>query len=136
MLLPLTVTAGKAAQRDFPAADVKLVMSEYAFDLSAPLVSGRRSIRVENAGTQPHHVAFVRLGAGRSLNDFLASLRDMQGPRLDHEVGGTTAIAPGGVNVVTADFEPGEYALICFIPDTRDGVSHMRHGMVRQITVR
>ena len=35
----------------------------------------------------------------------------------------------------TVDLEPGEYALICFIPDDKDGKPHVAHGMISQITV-
>lgn len=135
MILPLTVTATQTPQSPLPEADVRLVLREYSFDITPGIRAGRQTIRVENAGTQAHHVAFVRLGNGRSLADALMWFKEMKGPQLDHTIGGTTAIAPGGANLVTADFEPGDYALICFVPDTRDGVSHMRHGMVRQIRI-
>jgi hypothetical protein len=36
----------------------------------------------------------------------------------------------------SVDFTPGEYALLCFSPDEKDGLSHESHGMIRQITVR
>ena len=48
---------------------------------------------------------------------------------------GTTDLDRGEVNIVTADFEPGEYALLCFVPDVKDGKPHTEHGMIRQITV-
>lgn len=49
--------------------------------------------------------------------------------------GGTTALAPGVVNFITADFAAGEYVLLCFVPDAKHGRSHFAHGMVRQIRV-
>jgi hypothetical protein len=49
-------------------------------------------------------------------------------------MGGTTVIAKGGVNYITAQFAPGEYGLICFMPDARDGKPHL-HGMMKQFTV-
>ena len=36
----------------------------------------------------------------------------------------------------TADFAPGKYGLICFLPDAKDGKPHLAHGMVREITVK
>ncbi len=51
-------------------------------------------------------------------------------------IGGTTFLSRGASNDVTADFKPGEYALLCMVPDAGDGKPHVAHGMVRQITVR
>ena len=36
---------------------------------------------------------------------------------------------------ITADFQPGRYALLCFIPDAKDGKPHFVHGMAKEITV-
>jgi len=35
----------------------------------------------------------------------------------------------------TADFAPGNYALVCFIPDSKDGKPHYAHGMTKQFNV-
>ena len=45
-------------------------------------------------------------------------------------------MAKGVVNYVTADFPPGEYALICLLPDAKDGRPHFMHGMMQHLTVR
>jgi hypothetical protein len=39
------------------------------------------------------------------------------------------------VAFITADFTPGEYALICFLPDAKDGKPHFAHGMIQQIHI-
>ena len=36
---------------------------------------------------------------------------------------------------VELELQAGEYALLCFIPDARDGAPHVAHGMIEQITV-
>jgi hypothetical protein len=33
------------------------------------------------------------------------------------------------------DFTPGDYGMVCFAPDLKDGKPHFVHGMVQQITV-
>jgi hypothetical protein len=136
MALPLTVTAARARAIVEPDAEVHMSLREYAFDITPAISAGRRTLRVENAGQQPHHVALVRLGPGRSAEDALAWFKQMTGAPLDTPIGGTTALAPGVVNFITADFEAGNYALICFLPDSSDGRSHAQHGMLRQIRVR
>ena len=41
----------------------------------------------------------------------------------------------GTSGVFTADLAPGDYGLICFVPDAKDGKPHLMHGMMKQITV-
>ncbi len=113
-----------------------MVLDDYSFDMANPLTAGRRTIRVENVAEQPHEVFVVRLAPGKTLQDLLDWAANENGPPPGAPIAGTTAIAKGGVNYVTADFAPGEYALICFIPDAHDGKPHVMHGMARQITVR
>ena len=36
------------------------------------------------------------------------------------------------MNYVSAEFTPGEYAMVCFVPDAGDGRPHTAHGMVRE----
>ena len=35
----------------------------------------------------------------------------------------------------TADLTPGNYALLCFVPDAKDGKPHLEHGMVKQFKI-
>lgn len=50
-------------------------------------------------------------------------------------IGGTTSMARGEENLITLDFTPSEYALLCFVADAKDGKPHFVHGMVQQITI-
>jgi len=135
MALPLTVTAAVRPTTAEPTVDVRIALNEYGFDIAPEISAGRHTIRVENVGTQPHHLDFVRLGPGRTAAQALDWFREMKGTPPDVSVGGTTALAPGIVNYVTLDFVRGDYALICFVPDSKDGRSHARHGMLRQLSV-
>jgi hypothetical protein len=58
-----------------------------------------------------------------------------EGPPPGAPMGGTVGLSGGHTNYVHADFEPGEYALICFLPDAKDGKPHFMHGMVKQFSV-
>jgi hypothetical protein len=44
-------------------------------------------------------------------------------------------MARGEDNLITMDLTPGEYGLICFAPDAKDGKPHFTHGMMTQFTV-
>ena len=50
-------------------------------------------------------------------------------------MGGTVGLSQGRTNYVHVDLEPAEYALLCFLPDAKDGKPHVLHGMLKQVTV-
>ena len=136
MVKPLTVVpASTEGQPD--AANVRMTLTDYAFVMEPEITAGRRTIEVVNQAAQPHEVFVVRLEPGKSAQDVLAWMQaGMQGPPPALPMGGTTLLSQGATNHITADFQPGEYALFCFVPDARDGKPHVAHGMVRQLTVR
>lgn len=135
MVHPLTVlpTAGAAAQE--PSADLVVHMQEYGYKLSAPLTAGERRLRVENDGEQPHELELVRLADGKSVVDLEKWVESQQGPPPGEPLGGVAALAPGAQAFFSADITPGNYALICFVPDVHDGKPHFIHGMAQEITV-
>ena len=117
------------------AAPMTITLSDYDFGLSAPLVAGKQRVRVVNTAPQAHEVFLVKLGEGRTAADVVAWVEKMDGPPPGMPFGGTTGIAPGGENIVSVDLAPGEYALLCFVPDAKDGRMHVAHGMMKQVTV-
>ena len=112
-----------------------MTLLDYAFQFSQPLKAGRQTIRVKNGAAQPHEVVVLRLQPGRTPADMLAWMEKMEGPPPGAPVGGTTPMARGEENLITLDLAPGEYGLICFAPDAKDGKPHFVHGMVTQFTV-
>jgi hypothetical protein len=49
--------------------------------------------------------------------------------------GGLSGIMPGSHSFIEVDLPPGEYGLLCFLPDAKDGKPHFEHGMTKQTTV-
>jgi len=135
MLRELAVVPGPALNQPEPAADARLLLGDFGFEISPGLKAGRRIIRVENRGPQPHEVVFVRLAPGKTVADVLGWLKRPQGPPPGETFGGTLALQAGQVNLMSAELTSGDYALLCFVPDSGDGRPHVAHGMVRQITV-
>ena len=134
----LTVKAGKPAERAAspePTPDSRMVLHDYAFDIKPAIRPGRRVIRVENAAAQPHEAVIGRLAPGKTAADLLTWMSKRDGPMPGEELGGTVVLSPGEVNYVTADFTPGDYILLCFVRDVKDGKSHLAHGMIRQFRV-
>ena len=130
----MTVVASKRPAVSAPTVDAGLVLEDYKFELTGELKAGSRTIKVQNDATQPHEVFIAKLEPGVSAEQFLVAL-EKGGPAAGIAVGGTTGIAPGGVNYITLQLEPGTYALYCFAPDAKDGKPHVAHGMMRELTV-
>jgi plastocyanin len=117
------------------AAPVTLTLRDYGFDFSRPLVAGAQTVRVRNVAAQSHEVLFVRLAPGKTVADVAAWAEKLQGPPPGQPLGGTTGIATDGWNDVALTLEPGEYGMLCFLPDAKDGKPHIAHGMMHQFRV-
>jgi uncharacterized cupredoxin-like copper-binding protein len=119
-----------------PKADLTIRLADFAFALSAPVKPGNRTINVVNDAVQPHEVVLVRLAEGKTAADLVQwSQAHFDGPPPGHFVGGIVGLASGASGMVEATFEPGNYALICYFPDVKDGLPHFAHGMVAPLTV-
>ena len=136
MVKSLTVVPAERVIQTAPEADVRMILDDYSFQLMEPIRAGRRVIRVENVARQPHEVAIVRVQQPISEQDLQLWLAGKKGPPPHEPVGGALALSQGEVNYVTADFVPGHYVLICYVPDAGDGLPHTRHGMIRQLEIR
>lgn len=150
---PFVVRAKDAVAADrasAPEASVAIRLTDYSFELDAPLRAGRHTVRVKNAGADPrvygHDLVVWKLAPGKTLEDVRRSLnpesarrpeqRDDQEPleSLGTGAGGIAAIAPGMEVFFDVDLTPGEYVLVC-MATAPDGRSHIEHGMIRQISV-
>lgn len=137
MVQPFEVTAGGAGPAALPVADDTLQLTDYAFQSTRPLTPGKHTILVTNRATQPHEVVLLRLAPGKTVEDFgtWATTGKMKGPPPALPLGGVGVIDGGSSGVFTVDLAPGNYGMICFVPDAKDGRPHLMHGMMRQVTV-
>ncbi len=137
MVKPITVRSDVAGAAP-GAPDVTVTFTDYAFTVSGEVAAGERTIRTTNdaAATEPHELVLVRLAPGKTVADLNQWLHAMDSPPPGEILGGVTGMDPGQSNVFTANFTPGEYALICPIPSVKDGEPHSMKGMVHQFTVR
>ena len=135
MVKALTVTPSGVA-RTMPASDLTLTLTDYAFTFSSPPGPGRHAVRIVNDGSQPHEAVMFRLAAGKKGGDIANWVQaGMQGPPPGNPVAGISAEAPGKDNILLLDLQPGNYALICFMPDAKDGKAHAAHGMIYDFMV-
>jgi hypothetical protein len=135
MVRPLTVTSSTDASAAAPTADIVMTLNDYTFTTSKPITAGRHTIKIENAASQSHELVLARLAPGKKAEDLPAWVEKMSGPPPGEPIGGVPAMAKGGTAYLTADFTPGEYAFVCFLPDAKDGKPHFTHGMVKQVHV-
>ena len=128
--------AAREASPPMPRPTTTMTLVDYGYQLSKPITGGRQVIRVVNGAEQPHEVFIGKLLPGKTAADFLAWERNQQGPPPLVPMGGTAGLSKGEENTIVIDFEPGEYALYCFVPDAHDGKPHVAHGMVAQVSVK
>jgi hypothetical protein len=135
MLHQLVVRPAASPSAVSLSPDAELSLRDYDFTFAKPIVAGHRILRVRNDGVQPHEVVVVRINPGHTVEEVAAWAEKPNGPPPGMPIGGTTGLAPGAEDAVALDLQPGEYGLICFLPDARDGRPHLAHGMIKQFRV-
>ncbi len=135
MMRPLTVLPSTAPAAAAPAADVNIVMNDYSWTVTPTLSAGKHVIRLENAAAQPHETFFIRLAPGKTVADVIKWTETEVGPPPGDPLGGTSGMDKGSVAYVPVEFTPGEYIMLCFIPDAKDGKPHLVHGMIKAFTI-
>lgn len=133
----LEVVATDAPAAAEPTADLVMELIDYGFQLSTDITAGTKTIRVVNNGSQWHEVVIARLAEGKTVADFGAwAGSGFQGEPPASFIGGVVALDAGAHSYFTADFSEGDYLLLCFLPDAKDGKEHIEHGMMKVIHVR
>lgn len=129
-----------------PAADGVIRLVNHSFAIPTPLGAGQRTIRVENAGTEPHDVGILKLAPGRTIEDVRRFLNPERARRSDAAdpppplesigapVGGVAAMKPGMSAYMEATLTPGDYVLFCMVT-APDGRSHIEHGMLQALRI-
>lgn len=115
---------------DPTATRIEVTASDYAFAVDLPTTAGRYSLVMANDGAEPHLMVLAQLEPGVTLGDAMAS-QGQEGVAASFE---SDVAPPGSEAVVTADLTPGDWILICPIPDA-EGTPHVEHGMIHEFTV-
>jgi hypothetical protein len=137
-----------ARQSGAPVPSAVIRLADFSFGFEAPLRAGHHTIRVHNAGPEPHDLVLLKLMPGTTLEEVQAWLNPEKARRPDQGgdpgaspaslaslAGGIAVIAPGMEAFFDADITPGDYVLAC-MATAPDGRSHIEHGMIQQISVR
>lgn len=112
-----------------------ITATEYAFDVPDTIPSGLVTLRLVNAGREPHQAGVVRIEGRRTTTEIAAGLESSVPPRWMAFVGGPNAVGSGDTATSTQILTPGTYALVCFLPSP-DGTMHLEKGMIRTMVVR
>jgi len=134
MIKEFDVVAGGTGT--LPTPDVAMQLTDYEFKLTKPFAKGRQVVRARNNAAQPHDAQMFKLATGQTRKDLEEWLRTEAGPPPASGIGGIAPMAQGQANNLTVDLTPGDYVLVCFIPDTKDGKPHFAHGMVMEFSIK
>lgn len=119
-----------------PKADNTMMLNDYEFKLGKVLTAGHHVIRVRNTAAQPHEAILVRFAPGKTMDDLMAFVAGGgEGDPPGVPMGGMQALSQGLAADMVVDLEPGNYGLICFVPDVADGQPHAAHGMVQEFSI-
>jgi hypothetical protein len=137
MLKPLHVAAAPPRSTETPPAVQAITLADFSFELSQPIKAGPQTIRVVNKGSQAHEVVVVKLAPGASVADFLDAFRPgVAFSPAGKPIGGLVGLDPGREGFFRAEFSPGRYGLICFLPDFITRAPHFTRGMMLDFEVR
>ena len=126
---------------------VEVSGKEYAFEgLSDTMPTGHTAILFTNDGMESHEIVVASKKDGVTENfDELLKLPEEEAMEKINMMGAAFAPAKGDQGLLVADFEPGDYAALCFIPtgtmmqdgqETQgDGPPHFVQGMKAEFTV-
>ncbi len=137
MVKPFLVEASKSGTAQQPTADLKMSLHDFSFEFPAEISAGKHTIMVENKGPQHHEFEIVKLSKEATLQGMIDWAQTEQGPPPPVKwIGGLSGTAMRNTAFVNVRLEPGDYALLCFLPDLADGKNHITHGMVQAFTVK
>lgn len=131
----LVVTKPAANMTSLPSSDNTALLTDYNFKLAHPLVKGWQRLTISTSATQPHEFTVIQMAAGKTTKDLLGWVDKMQGPPPGVPMGGVAALEKGRSVSVPLNLTAGNYVLICFVPDSKDGKPHFMHGMIQEQTV-
>lgn len=117
-------------------ATLNIVARDHSYEMPSEIGSGWTTISMTNQGQEPHHAQLLRLNDGVTPEQFQAALQQEPDSVLSLVTlaGGPGVIDPGGSQTTTTYLDPGNYLMICVLPDDQ-GVPHIAQGMIAPLQV-
>jgi uncharacterized cupredoxin-like copper-binding protein len=113
---------------DYP--ELVVVAAEFSFAMPASIPAGFTRLTMQNDGEIDHHAMFMRVNDGSTLEELQEALTQPDLGQIfavSQSLGGPE-VGPGGRASVIAELLPGQYEVICVIPEA-DGMPHYMMGM-------
>lgn len=118
--------------------EIVITGRDYSFELPAEIAGGLTRVTLVNDGEMDHHAIFILLNEEVTAAEVEAALAQPDAfglVRLGEVLGGPNGPAPGGgAATVIMDLRPGNYEVVCIIPD-EEGTPHYMLGMHAATTV-
>jgi len=119
------------------AADtVSFAAFDYGFSGPDSVPSGMTTVEIVNQGNELHHVQLIRLLEEKTAQNFEEALKadPLSFPKWALLAGGPNAVIPGEQATAIIKLEPGNYLVICLIPD-KQNIPHVALGMAKPFQV-
>lgn len=118
--------------------EITIDAADFSFTAPESIGAGWVRVTLKNSGAEPHHIQFLRLNDGVSMEQFQEALQQGEGPAmaLVKHLGGVGAIAPTMSAQAILNLSAGEYVILCFISSPSDHMPHLAKGMLSSITVK
>ena len=119
--------------QSLPTADAKVVAKTSRRFGGDDVLPANGIIRFKNASTESPHFLFMQhVKEGTTRKQVIDSLQsDGQPDFVRKGTAGSDAISEGHSMNLSVNVPAGEYALMCFFPDPKDGTPHAFMGMVK-----
>lgn len=128
------------ASGSLPDAPARITARDEGFDV-AGIKAGDNRVRFRNAGRELHQVVALPVREGvpfdRAKADLIRRKGELSWPPIHYERSRATAVLDTDAEQVTElSFEPGRYALVCFVSDRGGGETHMARGIATELNVK
>jgi uncharacterized cupredoxin-like copper-binding protein len=145
MIKAVTVAKTDESIEVAPKVASTIKLNEFSFTLP-PAFDGKGTVDIANEGAQVHELVIVKLKPGKTLADAKAFLLVPPGTpppagpppfTAIPGLGGVTGLSSQQHAWLNMNLTPGNYALICFFPDTSNalGLPHALKGMTKEFTI-
>ncbi|HXF68661.1 MAG TPA: hypothetical protein VNK89_02545 [Thermoflexus sp.] len=137
MVRPLQVVAANGqAGAQAPQAVRSVVLKDFGFEMPAEVKAGQQTWEIKNAGPQLHEIVIFQLAPGKTMADVGAFLQSPAGPPPFEAIGGMQALSVGKSAWLVLDLQPGNYVVLCNVPDSASGKAHAELGMIMPFTAK
>ncbi len=135
-----TLGVGCGGDNSDDSSTVDVTATDFAYEMPEEITGGLVTMNLVNEGAEPHEYALVQSDAQHSADELTAAIdetvrRGGEPPKWVEDVGSYGVQTTGVSSSVTREFEPGNYAFVCFIPGPGNNENHLELGMRRGFTV-